>query len=91
MEALPFFKIELPADAEQREKALVNLSWILRGFASSISHSYIRNAPRVLEADSLIVTLLKELRSTLTDSEFEELANGLLISSDQSKTLLRAN
>lgn len=62
------FIVSLPENKLDREAAISDLSWMMRGFLENVSNA------RRKEAISICNTILKQLRPYVNDKEYEALS-----------------
>lgn len=74
-----FFEVGIPMEpGDLRERALVNLSWVLNCWLAGIATGYSKGAPRRVEVNRKIQALCNELRPQITDDEWHRLRKGML-------------
>lgn len=74
-----FFEVGIPKEqGDLRERALVNLRWVLNCWASAINDAYSRSAPRRIETHFKIEKICGELRPHLTENEWCQLRKALV-------------
>ena len=73
-----FFRIGIPvADKDARERALINLRWVLNCWFAAIERSYAAQAPRLLEVQAKCKQICDALKEHLTTDEYDDLSIGL--------------
>ena len=73
-----FFRIGIPVDdKDARERALINLRWVLHCWIGMIERSYVAQAPRLIEVQTKCKQICDALKEHLTTDEYDFLNIGL--------------
>jgi hypothetical protein len=78
-----FFPIVIPGkqgDGRNTERwhALINLSWVLRAWASTVCESYVTQSPRYNEVAERWEEIGRHIRPHLTEDEWHEFRHAVL-------------